>query len=254
MKSYSIPEFLRPFDCPNLIRLGRNYDGGYIVNKHDVTKAKCLLSFGISHDWSFEREFSKFNNNKISAFDGSVSVGSIWRHSWKNIFRFDRLDILIDAWRTIFFIHRFFDAKLRVFESKFVGLQSAEFQIALSDAIKNEGDSSIFIKMDIEGSEYELLNVLLQNAQSVEGLAIEFHDVANNLQLIKEFIQSYPLTLVHTHINNCGPPEINNLPQMIELSFSRNQQKKRRVAFLPNKLDMSNSPKLALPNINFLNS
>ena len=108
--------------------------------------------------------------------------------------------------------------------------------------------------MDIEGNEYELLNVLLQNAQSVEGLAIEFHDVANNLQLIKEFIQSYPLTLVHTHINNCGPPEINNLPQMIELSFSSNQKKKRKVAFLPNKLDMSNSPKLALPNISFLNS
>ena len=54
-----LPKIFRPFECLQLIRLGKDNDGGYIVNKHDVDKTDLLISFGIGNDWSFEKVFLK---------------------------------------------------------------------------------------------------------------------------------------------------------------------------------------------------
>ena len=41
----------------DLIRLGRNNDGGYLVEKNSLKVSKALISFGLSFDWSFEKDF-----------------------------------------------------------------------------------------------------------------------------------------------------------------------------------------------------
>lgn len=79
--------------------------------------------------------------------------------------------------------------------------------------------------MDIEGSEYALLEILSDFAARTSGLCLEFHNVPENLDKIIDFIENYPLTLVHTHINNCAPSAENGLPQLLELSCSGNQSK-----------------------------
>ena len=58
----------------------------------------------------------------------------------------------------------------------------------------------IFIKMDIEGSEYRLLDDILKYASDISGLVIEFHDVDLHQERILNFIQKLPLTLVHIHV------------------------------------------------------
>ena len=72
IKKINLPNYLNPYKNDNLIRLGKDYDGGYLVDKKSVLSTDVLIAIGISYDWSFERDFFKFNKCKISAYDGSV--------------------------------------------------------------------------------------------------------------------------------------------------------------------------------------
>ena len=53
--------YLSPFVVENLIRVGRDYDGGYILPDDVIPKADCLISMGLSNDWSFEIECKIIN-------------------------------------------------------------------------------------------------------------------------------------------------------------------------------------------------
>ena len=58
-----LPKQFKPKHKYNLIRIGRNNDGGYLVEKNSISKSNSLVSFGIGLDWSFEKDF--FNYRKI---------------------------------------------------------------------------------------------------------------------------------------------------------------------------------------------
>ena len=53
---------------------------------------------------------------------------------------------------------------------------------------------------------------------------IEFHNVDKNLDKIEKFIKKSNLLLIHTHINNFGSIS-NDIPTVIELSFSKNRNR-----------------------------
>ena len=53
--------FLKPIRTSNLIRLGRNLDGGYVVDFEIVKKCNTLITFGLGPDWSFELDYIKKN-------------------------------------------------------------------------------------------------------------------------------------------------------------------------------------------------
>ena len=59
-KKYS---FLKPLKIPNLVRLGRNADGGYVVDLNIIKKSNILISFGMGSDWSFELDCIKKNKD-----------------------------------------------------------------------------------------------------------------------------------------------------------------------------------------------
>ena len=46
--------FLKPIKTSNLKRLGRNADGGYVVDYEIIKNTKTLITFGLGPDWSFE--------------------------------------------------------------------------------------------------------------------------------------------------------------------------------------------------------
>ena len=75
-KDISFPAILRPFKCDHLVRLGQDYDGGYIVNSRDVEKSDILISMGIKDDWSFEMDFSKINDCEMVCLDKESQVSS----------------------------------------------------------------------------------------------------------------------------------------------------------------------------------
>ena len=262
-----LPNFLNPYKVKNLIRLGKNNDGGYIVNAIDVNNTKNLISLGISFDYSFEEDFLKMNNKtNVRTFDGSVGFKYYRKKCKTKIKNFllkpsmktlrnviEGLNLLLKF--SIFFKFNLF--RKIVHTEKFVTKDTTSFKgfekgygyepkfIEFNNIISHKLNS-VFLSIDIEGGEYELLEDICGFNKNLIGLNIEFHNVQDNLVKIKSFIKKFDLLLVHTHINNFGPI-VNGIPSVIELSFTSNSGFDRfsnhnLTNELPISLDQPNNP------------
>ena len=60
----SLPLFLKPKGYYEILRVGPNKDGGYLVGKKSLVNSKYLISFGIFDDWIFEKDFLIIPNNR----------------------------------------------------------------------------------------------------------------------------------------------------------------------------------------------
>ena len=261
-----LPNFFKPYKIENLVRLGKPNDGGYVVNTDDVKCTKNLVSLGISFDYSFEEAFLGFNNKiNIKTFDGSVGF-KYYRNKFKyrlktfflkptkkNLIKL--LDGIKQLMKFSFFFRlnlfgnishteKFVTSDTLLFKdfSKNYGYEPKFIEFKEIDLINTE---SVFLSIDIEGGEYDLLNDICSISSNLTGVNIEFHNVQDNLEKIKTFIDEFDLMLIHTHINNFGPI-VKNIPSVIELSFS-NQLKKnnaenyQRINKLPIDLDQPNN-------------
>jgi hypothetical protein len=239
-----LPKFLNPNKVKNLIRLGKNNDGGYIVNAIDVINTKNLISLGISFDYSFEEDFLKMNNKtNVRTYDGSVGFKYYrkkCKHRIKNFLLKPNIKTFINVIEglnlllkfSIFFKFNLF--RKIVHTEKFVTSDTSSFKdfekgygyqpkfIEFNNILSHKLNS-VFLSIDIEGGEYELLEDICGFSKNLIGLNIEFHNVQDNLVKIKSFIKKFDLLLVHTHINNFGPI-VNGIPSVIELSFSNNSE------------------------------
>ena len=56
-----LPIFLKPKKEYNLIRLGKNNGGGYLVSENSIKNSNKLISMGIKDDWTFEKDCYKKN-------------------------------------------------------------------------------------------------------------------------------------------------------------------------------------------------
>ena len=105
----SLPLFLKPKGYYEILRVGPNKDGGYLVGKKSLVNSKYLISFGIFDDWIFEKDFFKKNGTvKINCYDDVLSA----RWLFKNIFKFlinFKLNLTIK--KIIIFIDYFFTKK-----------------------------------------------------------------------------------------------------------------------------------------------
>ena len=68
-----LPAFFRPWSSASLIRLGQDYDGGYLIDERDVAASTALLSFGLNDDWSFERDFLRLRPVPLQAYDATLA-------------------------------------------------------------------------------------------------------------------------------------------------------------------------------------
>ena len=56
MTNYSLKN-LRPIAVDDLVRVGANGDGGYVLSQSQINKTNTLLSFGVCDNWTFEADF-----------------------------------------------------------------------------------------------------------------------------------------------------------------------------------------------------
>ena len=56
---------IRPLVGIQLLRLGRNFDGGYVSPELALRECDSLISLGYGYDSSFERAFLKLNKKKF---------------------------------------------------------------------------------------------------------------------------------------------------------------------------------------------
>jgi len=238
----TLPSFFSFRSSKDLVRVGRNNDGGYLVSLSDIKKSDFLIGLGISDDWSFESDFTKFNNIEVNAFDGSINLKFFIKRFIseliKNPFNFYIL-------RKVFSYFYFFRKK-NILIQKFIGPKCNDNRyITLEPILNKKNKKNIFFKIDIEGSEYRLLDILIKKSSIISGLVIEFHDCDIHLDKIKNFIKKFSLKLVHVHANNFGLIRSKDkLPLVLELTFSKYAKDFNKKLVLPNKLDMPNNKEL----------
>lgn len=209
-------KIFQPYFCKDIIRLGKDNDGGYLVNKQDILKSKKLLSLGVGDDVSFEKDFMLINDCPIVALDGTINPEQE-------------------------FVKNFYSGS-KTFINKNIGTKKGEV-----DFKSLLGEQDIFLKCDIEENEYSILNDIIIHSKLFSGITIEFHNINghDHFNELLNFIAKVELKLVHVHVNNWFyyKTEQGCIPDVIELTFtsSDNVVLDDEIKF-PHKLDMSNRP------------
>ena len=238
-----LPKIFKPKFNYDLIRIGSKHDGGYLIEKSSMQKSQFLFSFGVSTNWEFEKEFINKTNINFVAFDGSMNK-KFWENEKKlAIIKLKKLSF--SKFLRYFFIKRnfykFFHNRKLI--SKFIGNNSGKF-ITFNEALSfSKVNNDLFFKIDIEGSEYDILEDILANQKKLVGLAIEFHQCNKYLNVIKSFVSRFKLELVHIHANNYDDLTSFSIPESIEITFAKNPKKIGDFKKLPHYLDRPNRSK-----------
>jgi hypothetical protein len=257
-----LPKELKPKHLYNLLRLGRNNDGGYLVEKDSLKASKALISFGLSFDWSFEKDFYNFHSNApIHCYDHTVKYSSIKkfsRNSLLNIFSIKHYSLL--GFKNIvknFYLSRdyknFFNKNHIHFRSA-IGIGTN--LISINDVFTKISTDNVFLKIDIEGSEYRILNDILRVQERLSGLVMEFHNIDLHMDKILNFINNLSfLKIVHIHGQNPGGKDYLDSkgdPTQIEVTFSTTKNYLDVQAQIPHKLDQPSDSRFEEVKLNFV--
>ena len=188
--------------------LGKNYDGGYVVC--EAAPYDLLLSGGVSDDISFEQEFlARYTQLEGKVLDGTV----VSLPSPCSRLTFERRNVISKTF--------------------------------LEDLLFHE---NVFVKMDIEGSEYEWLESLSDEALShIKQMVIEFHR-PRSWSVLSRLAKTH--WLVHLHGNNFGSITTVSgvkVPEVFECTYLRKdgQLLHRNSTPFPTILDMPNDKNCA---------
>ena len=221
-----LPKYLKPFhiDNENLIRIGPNLDGGYILDKRIIKITEKIITCGLNDDWEFEKHFLKMMPScKVVAYDHTVNK-KFWVQRFKrDIFQFFlfkklRLRKIVSIVKYYDYIS-FFNNKNKHYELKISNKNIKNKEITINEILSDH--DNLILKVDIEGGEYNILKQILKNSKKINTLLIEFHEIQENMNLIKEFInESINLRLIHIHGNNVSCADKDTDPNIIELTFT----------------------------------
>ena len=235
----ALPICFKPKKKYNLHRFGKDFDGGYLVCKDSLLKSDTLVSFGINDDWSFEKDFKNINSEaRVFCYDDKPILKYLFKKLIINtIFLFSHFNlnkVFFLIKKIIYFLK---DKKKLTFIKKKISYGD------LKEIIKDIESDFIFLKIDIEGFEYRILEEILLYQKKFTGIIIEFHDIDYHKDLIKNFINKLNLNLVHIHPNNNSLIDYNNDPTCVEITFEKKPVESEGAFTLPNELDMKNDPK-----------
>lgn len=248
-----IPKYFKPQKEYDLIRLGQDNDGGYLVEKESINKSNGLITLGLGYDWSFEKSFKELTEKTIICYDHTVNYSSIKKLCRKLIssyfFRMFkpkyvfRKNFFSQMIKNIFLYNdykKFFSNNVEHIEKR---IGSGDGGIMLSEILKSKkGMLPAFLKIDIEGSEYRIFNEIIDNQNNFTGIAIELHDVDLHLEKIRNLIEKLNMDLVHIHPQNPAFVTDDYIPTQLELTFAKNPVPIGNQAKVPHHLDQPANP------------
>ncbi len=159
---------------------GSSY-GGFYVNPNLLNESSIVYSFGIGKDISFDRTIIKKHRCKVYGFDPTPkSIEYVKTNNRNSLFLFNDYGISRRTGVEIFFLPKdergvsgSMSMNQSVSEEKTIHVKVKSFE----DIAKEFGHHHIdVVKMDIEGSEYDVLETLLDSKVSITQLLVEFHD------------------------------------------------------------------------------
>lgn len=224
-----LPKLLQPNCTRNNIQLGGKSDGSYVINRDVISQSEMLISCGLSEDWRFETEFldikSKIN---LQAYDHTLNTQWLLKNFSKNLLKFilnqytfSNLKLSLIALLTY---SQYFNKINRFhFREKIVGESKNFGEVTLTEAFARALNLPTFLKIDIEESEYEVLEQISKNKIQITGLAIEFHNLAVNRSSFENFVVDMQpdFHINNININNFGKILFDGYPDVIEISFSK---------------------------------
>ncbi len=257
-----IPKYLKPKKEYDLIRLGKDNDGGYLVEKGSINNAKALLTLGLGYDWSFEKDFSQKYKKPIFCYDHTVNYSAIKKRCRKfissyffRIFKpkyFLKKNFLSQLYKDIFLYKdykKFFSKSAQHIEKR---IGSGDGGIMINEILRIKRNVyPIFLKIDIEGSEYRIFDEIIENQKQFSGIAIELHDVDLHLEKIKNFIENLDMELVHIHPQNPGFVTKDLIPTQLEITFAKSPKIIGEAPKIPHDLDQPANPSFPEIQLNF---
>ena len=240
----------KPNHSYELLRVGSQNDGGYLVEKNSHEKSDYLIGVGINDDWSFEKNFGK----NFIAIDDQISLKFLLKKFFlKLIFLVYKFNFNSTI-KSFFKIFQYLNLKKKFFRATLTNYDNINLnRISLFWVINKfcKKSQNIFLKLDIEGSEYRVFDDIIKLQDKFEGIILEVHNIDIHLDKLIFFMENINLTLVHVHGNNYGGEDKNGDPLVIELTFSKNPIIKSETVSLPNNLDMPNNKLLPELKLNF---
>ena len=249
-------KFLKPYLCKDLKRLGRNQDGGYVVSLNSVINSNYLISFGLGLDWSFELDYLELNKKgRVLIYDHTINFKTFLYPLIKCVKRFLTLRKNIKEVKgrlnDLFSYYTFINKKKVNYFSKKIGKVASKKDESLKNILqKNPLIKKFILKVDIEGSEFSIIDDIIHFSNNINMLIIEFHDLdRQEKKFHKEILKlTNHFDIIHIHGNNhCN---INNygLPIAVELTLlNKNYNLKKveeKVSFPLKELDYPNNPEL----------
>ena len=226
--------WLCPTAVDDLIRLGSNMDGGYILPKSIVDCADALLSLGVGDDWTFDVDWKQFKNNDlIHMYDGTVTRDSLKVTINTNV----RGHLDLKSMHDNFFIGR---------TQHFVeNVGNSEGQTTLATCLDRLAVKNVFIKIDIEGGEYSMVDDFINHKDSIVGMVMEFHFCNGHREYFQAAVNKLQehFEIVHLHANNHVGVGPEGLTDCLELTFVRQDLcagTTKRTHFYLEDLDHSN--------------
>ena len=213
----------QPFYCDKLVRRGSTNDGGYLLPS-DIT-AQFLISLGLGDDWKFELDLIKHKQvSKFFVFDHSVTFLNLFKkmvnrkRSFK-VFLY-RAVVLVRYFRDFTFLKK---PHLKKKITKY-GSSENHGEISINEIFKEfvvDRKSTVILKIDIEGSEYDIIEQVMEFSSQIVVLIIEFHEILKQKDEFKNSLELLKLkfSLIHTHVNNYGEFDEFSIPDICEFTF-----------------------------------
>ncbi len=154
---------------------------GFYVNPNLVNKDSIVYSFGIGEDISFDREIIEAHQCKVYGFDPTPkSINWCNSQDLPANFQFHGFGISKETGSVEFHLpkNKDFVSGSIVQHSNVSNTDSVTVEMkSLSDILQMLGHDKIgVLKMDIEGSEYDVLDSILESSAQIDQIAIELHE------------------------------------------------------------------------------
>ncbi len=252
---------LRPVEFPGLVRLGnRTGDGGYVVPLPLVASAHSMLSLGLAEEWTFDLDALMHNPRlRVLGVDHTIHPSRFLRYVLRgtiksalygmvgNRSKKQQYQRLRDLGRAYFRLFTQPSEHIRKMVAKTDSATTISVT-SLVNMVQPASAHSLVVKMDIESSEYEVIDQIVECAQSISVLTGEFHDLVTHTNRFNDAMEKLLETfaIVHIHGNNYGAfCEENNFPDTVEITFVHR-------ALLPEGAEVSSHtyprPALDVPN------
>ena len=202
----------------SLFRFGSINDGGYYLKPKTITASHLLFSGGISSNLEFEYDIFRFNKDiEIIMVDPTVSGCKLILKGLARLFfrKPDKIRYLFNALIFNYLVRQKRCSHLKLW------LKKPERVFKLIEG-KVNSESSILLKLDIEGGEYDFLDEIIANLNRFSALVFEFHDMHKHHQNVYDFIEACTtqFNLVFIDENPSGGYD-NGQPKCIEISLER---------------------------------